>query len=306
MERSTFTNMKIRRALLFTLLIFGVSTVQVKAQLDPLSAQYFNNQYLGNPAFAGAVEGLNLYGAYRTLWNTVPGAPLTQNIIADYGFDKVGVGFSLKNESAGIQRELKVAGTYAYHLKLNEMGRQLHFGASLGITSQSLQTGDIIGDLSDPSIGLYKERKSYLDGDVGLAYTSDHLNLQVAFPNLNGLFKKQDFRIVNQPTFFSAASYRVRLTEGQDAVGLEPKVAYRGIQGLPNIWDAGAEMTFIDRQILLMGLYHSSNSATFGLGMDFKRKYLISAMYSTQTAALTGYTNGSFELNLRFTLGKHL
>jgi type IX secretion system PorP/SprF family membrane protein len=298
--------MKIQRTLLLILLIVGFCTVQVKAQLDPLSAQYFNNQYLGNPAFAGSVEGLNLYGAYRTLWNNVPGAPLTQNITADYGFDKVGIGFSMKNESAGVQRELQVSGTYAYHLKLDDLGRQLHFGASVGITSQSLQTSDIIGDLSDPSIGLYKERRSYIDGDVGVAYTSDHLNLQVAVPNLNGLIKKQDFRIVNQATFFTSASYKVRLTEGQDAVGIEPKVAYRGIEGFPNIWDAGAEMTFIDRQILLMGLYHSSKSATFGLGMDFKHKYLVSGTYSTQTAALTGYTNGSFELNLRFTLGKHL
>jgi type IX secretion system PorP/SprF family membrane protein len=298
--------MKIQRTLLLSFLLFAFGTAQVKAQLDPLSAQYFNNQYLGNPAFAGAVQGLNLYGAYRTLWNTVPGAPLSQNITADYGFDKVGVGFSLKNESAGLQRELQISGTYAYHLKLDNLGRQLHFGASIGISGESLQSANIVGDLSDPSIGLYQQRKSYLDGDVGVAFTSDHLNLQVAVPNLNGLFKKQDFRIANQATFFTAASYKVQLTEGANAVGIEPKVAYRGIQGFPNIWDAGAEMSFIDRQILLMGLYHSSESATFGLGMDFKRKYLISAMYSTQTAALTGYTNGSFELNLRFTLGKHL
>lgn len=299
--------MKILRTLLFTLMAFVCCTLQVKAQLDPLSAQYFNNQYLGNPAFAGAVEGLNLYGAYRTLWNTVPGAPLSQNFTADYGFDKVGVGFTLKNESAGVQRELEVAGTYAYHLKLDNYGKELHFGASIGISSQSLQTADIVGDLSDPSIGMYRERKSYLDGDVGLAYTSDHLNLQAAIPNLNVmLFKKQDFRIANQATFFTAASYKIQLSEGANAVGVEPKVAYRGIQGFANIWDAGAEMTFIDRQIMLMGLYHSSESATFGVGMDFKRKYLVSAMYSTQTAALTGYTNGSFELNLRFTLGKQL
>jgi hypothetical protein len=29
-------------------------------------------------------------------------------------------------------------------------------------------------------------------------------------------------------------------------------------------------------------------------------------MYTTQTAALTNYTNGSFEVNLRFNLGKSL
>jgi type IX secretion system PorP/SprF family membrane protein len=294
------------KTLTLTLLALLCGKVSVQAQLNPLSAQYFNNPYLANPAFAGATEGLNLYGAYRTLWNTVPGAPLTQNITADYGFDKVGVGFSLRNESAGLQRELQVLGSYAYHLRLNDSGRQLHFGVSLGVSGQSLQTGDIVGDLDDPSIGLYKERKAYVDGDVGVAYTSNRLNLQVAVPNLNRLLKKEDFRLVNQSTFFTAASYKLNLTEGADAVGLEPKVAFRGIQGFKNIWDAGAEMSFIDRQILLMGLYHSTENATFGVGMNFKRKYLISAMYTTQTAALTNYTNGSFEVNLRFNLGKSL
>jgi hypothetical protein len=35
------------------------------------------------------------------------------------------------------------------------------------------------------------------------------------------------------------------------------------------------------------------------LGMNFKRKYLVSGNYTTQTSALSNYTNGNFELNLR-------
>jgi hypothetical protein len=50
--------------------------------------------------------------------------------------------------------------------------------------------------------------------------------------------------------------------------------------------------------------YHSNESATFGFGVDLKKRYLLSAMYTTQTAALSAYTNGSFEINLRVALGK--
>ena len=53
-----------------------------------------------------------------------------------------------------------------------------------------------------------------------------------------------------------------------------------------------------------MGMYHSTENATFGLGMDFKKKYLISGTYTTQTSALSTYTNGSFELNLRLNLNR--
>ncbi|WP_152969698.1 type IX secretion system membrane protein PorP/SprF, partial [Pedobacter sp. Hv1] len=47
-----------------------------------------------------------------------------------------------------------------------------------------------------------------------------------------------------------------------------------------------------------------NQSATFGLGLDIKKRYLVSGMYTTQTSELSGYTNGSFELNLRVNLAK--
>ncbi|MBE9601607.1 type IX secretion system membrane protein PorP/SprF, partial [Pedobacter sp. MC2016-24] len=94
------------------------------------------------------------------------------------------------------------------------------------------------------------------------------------------------------------------LSEGAEGVDAEPKVAYRGVKGFDNIWDAGAQIGIADRQAFLLGMYHSTKNATFGLGMDYKRQYLISATYTTQTSALSNYTNGSFELNLRLSLGR--
>jgi hypothetical protein len=81
-------------------------------------------------------------------------------------------------------------------------------------------------------------------------------------------------------------------------------VAYRGVKGFDNIWDAGVQMGIADKQVYLLAMYHSTENATFGLGMDYKKKYLISGSYTTQTSALSTYTNGSFELNLRLSLGK--
>ena len=131
-----------------TLVLITVSiiiTTSVKAQLNPLSSQYYTNQYLINPAFAGAGEGLKLNGAYRKLLSNVPGSPLTQNLTVDYGFNKVGLGLMVNNESAGLQRQTRVVGSYGYHLKLNDNNHQLHFGLSLGFMSQRLENADIYG-----------------------------------------------------------------------------------------------------------------------------------------------------------------
>lgn len=286
------------------LLALSMAVTSVRAQLNPLSVQYYTNQYLINPAFAGAGQGLKVNTAYRKLWDNVPGAPLTQNVTADYGFTKVGVGLAVNNESAGLQRQTRVVGSYAYHLKLSESEHMLHFGVSFGFMSQRLENADIYGNPNDPMVGLYNNRKTYLDGDVGLAYTSGKFNVQASVPNLKSVLKKDVIRLADVATFYTAVSYKIAFGTDSAATELEPKVAYRGVKSSDNILDAGAQLWFAGKQIYLMGMYHTTESATYGLGMDFKRKYLIGASYTTQTSALSNYTNGSFEINLRLNLSR--
>lgn len=274
------------------------------AQLNPLAAQYYTNRFLINPAYAGSTDGVKVNAAYRKLWSNVPGSPLTQSITADYGKGKVGVGLNVYNESAGLQRQTRVTGTYAYHLQLGEEQQQLHFGVSLGFMSQRLENSDIYGNPNDPMVGQYNDRKTYLDGDFGLAYTSSTLSLQASIPNLKSVLKKDVIKLADVTTFYAAGSYRFKLTEGMEGMDLEPMVAYRGVQGFDNIWDAGAQLEIANQQVFITGMYHSTKNATFGLGMDFRKKYLVSGNYTTQTSALSGYTNGSFELNLRLNLGR--
>ncbi|MFA4867115.1 MAG: PorP/SprF family type IX secretion system membrane protein [Pedobacter sp.] len=296
--------MKIISKTLLLMAIMAISSSTLKAQLNPLSAQYYTNQYLINPAFAGAGQGLKLNGAYRKLWSNVEGSPLTQSLTADYGFNKLGLGLTINNESEGLQRQTRVVGSYAYHLKLSEDNHQLHFGVSLGFLSQRLENEDAYGDPNDPLVGQYNDRRTYLDGDFGIAYTSNKLNVQAAIPNLKSILKKDVIKLADVATFYSAVSYKIGISEGPEGVDVEPKIAYRGVKGFDNIWDAGAQLSIANKQVFLLGMYHSTESATFGLGMDYKKKYLISGTYTTQTSALSSYTNGSFELNLRINLNK--
>ncbi|SHE76057.1 PorP/SprF family type IX secretion system membrane protein [Pedobacter caeni] len=286
------------------LIAFTASVNTAKAQLNPLSAQYYINQYVINPAFAGYTGGIKINGSYRKLWDNVPGAPVTQSLTADYGFKRVGIGLNVNNESAGLQRQTRVLATYAYHLRLNEKNDALHFGLSLGILSQRLEDTDLYGNPNDPLVGQYNNRKNYLDGDFGIAYTGNRLTVQASIPNLKTFLKKETIKLADVATFYSAVSYRFPISQGPDGFDAEPKVVYRGVKGHDNIWDGGVQVGMANRQVFAMVMYHSSESATFGLGMDYKSKYLISGTYTTQTSALSAYTNGSFELNLRLSLGK--
>ena len=269
------------------------------AQLDPLSAQYFNNRYLINPAFAGLQNETNLNLAYRSQWNNVPGAPVAQNLTLDHGFKKVGLGINFVNDKSGLTKQTRAVASFAYHLPVGANENKLNFGISVGMMSERLSSADIVGSVNDPNANRYNERENYLDGDFGIAYTDTRFTLHAAFPNLRKVLNSNDERFADIPRFFTSASYKFLFGAGIDAVVLEPQVAFRGIKGLDNIWDAGAQLALIDRQVLLSGMYHSTKNATFGVGMDFKKKYLVSGLYTSNTAAMSGYTTGNFELNLR-------
>ncbi|RYE20416.1 MAG: type IX secretion system membrane protein PorP/SprF [Sphingobacteriales bacterium] len=285
-------------------LFFGRAE-QAAAQVSPLTSQYFTNTYLSNPAMAGQRKGLSAFAAYLQQFSGIPGAPETQNVSANYGFSKVGVGIIVNNETAGLQRQTRVVGTFAYHVELNNSSK-VHFGLSMGFLNQRIDVASLIGNPNDPNVGQYNGRDTYLDGDFGVAFTTNKLTLEAAIPNLKSFFKKDVVKLADVATFYSAIAYRFSLVGDSDAsnIEVEPKVAFRGVQGMDNVWDGGAQLSFAGRQILLTGMYHSNESATFGLGMNFRKKYHFSGLYTTNTGTLNNYINGGFELNVGVMLDK--
>ena len=283
-------------------IIFALAiTGKASAQLNPMGAQYFQNQYLANPAMAGINDGLTLNGGLRQQWSMIPGTPVTGAFTADYrAAEKVGLGINMYNEKAGLIERTRVMGSYAYHLPLSNENQELHFGVSLGFSSERVAQERLNGDAGDISVGRFNERETYVDGDFGIAYSDDRLNVQAAIPNMKSFFGTDDNNTVDRSTFYSAVSYKWHFGTGMTTGVVEPKIAYRGVKGHDNLLDVGANLSMINNQLILSGLYHSSQSATFGVGMNYKGTLSILGMYTTETAALSAYTNGNFEIGVRY------
>src|SRR5690606_14617686 len=80
------------------------------ALLEPSGTQWFQNQYLANPAMAGIDTGLHLNAAYRRQWTGVEGAPKTAFFTADGLVGKrVGAGLSIFNDQAGLIDRTRIA-----------------------------------------------------------------------------------------------------------------------------------------------------------------------------------------------------
>lgn len=283
---------------LIGLLMCNISTVF--AQLNPLGMQYYYNQYLGNPAMAGLNEGLDVKLSLRQQWNRIPGAPTTQALTAEYGLKKAAFGLNLYSDGAGLLKRTRAAGTYAYHLPLNDRGHQLHFGVSLAVMFERIKQDELDGDPNDASISRYTRRESYIDGDFGMAYTMGGFTLQGAVPNLQQFIDKKEYVLgVDRSLYLFAASYRWTFGDPNSSTSIHPKVTYRGVKGNDNLVDVGLNLGLLNDKVGIMGMYHSSESFTFGLQSSY-RSITLSGMYTTETAALRSYANGDFQLALGY------
>ncbi len=271
-------------------------------QLNPLGGIYYQNQYLANPAMAGVESGFELNGHLKGQWTAIEGAPLMQALTFAYGSEnkRVGLGAYLYNETAGAFIRTNAKITYSYHLALNvEQTSFIDFGVSGGVMNERVDFDKLKGDLSDISLVNFNERKLFVDGDFGIAFRSPTINIQAAVPNLKRFLDRDVYRkIVDRTTYIAAVSYKFIGRNG--GTRIEPKLAYRGVQNYKDIIDAGIAVGVAEEKLNFSAIYHSTNSVTLGIGTVFQNQFGISAQYTTNTSDLQGYSNGEFEIGLKY------
>ena len=281
-------------------LVFTVSIASSSAQINPLGAQYFQNQYLANPAMAGYQSGMRLNLGYRNQWDNIPGTPKNVSVTGDYGTEKVGVGINFFKDEAGLLNRSRIQGSYAYHLPLNDDSQKVHFGISLGLQTERLNNQAIVGSANDQTAVRFNEQESILDGDFGMAYTSSNLSIMGSISNLKRQLKVEDEQSADFGTFYTAIGYKIKSADWQ----IEPRVSYRGIRNFQNILDMGAEIRTASDQLGFMGMYHSNKSMSFGLSYHQKKDWQLFLLYNNPTQELKSYATGTFEIGLQLNLIK--
>lgn len=297
-----YKKVSLRHVAAALLLVAGIGlSERSNAQLNPMGSAYYQNQYLLNPAMTGVTEGLQLNAGYRQQWTSMPGTPSTQVLTGDYGFgNRVGVGATVYNDKAGLLKRTGVAVTYAYHLPLSTEQEKLSFGLSLALAGQRIDYDDVSGDLGDSQISRFNDQPVQFDLHFGAAYSHKRLTVQAAIPGMRSALRKEDETYpADQSIYFTSVSYQWDFPHALNGLRLEPKLAFRGVRGFDNIVDVGANLEFYNDILSVMGVYHSSRSATYGVGVNYK-SFTVLGMYTTQTHAMNGYASGNFELGLRF------
>lgn len=258
------------------------------AQLSPMKSQYFQNQYLGNPAMAARDGSTSLYSSYSRQWDQIEGSPVMMSLSGSAPLSsKAALGFNLISDKAGLLKRTQGMGSFAYKIPLKE-DRSLRFGFSIAWTLDKLDYSSATSNgLNDPSLMRYNDaRASDWDGNVGIAYIGKKLEAQFSYLSLNQK-RSQKFTTVDYSTFNSSVSYKFELT---DDFRIKPMVAYRGVHNYKNQWDAAVEWGVFNPDFNLYTMYHSNKSISGGFGYVYENKLILSAIFTSEPGALRGFT----------------
>src|SRR4051812_13042017 len=103
---------------LYTLFILMLCCTFLSAQQQTLFTNFILNQYLYNPAYAGANKGTQFNLGYRNQWTGFDGAPVTY-MASGFGTLKkrpnMAIGGVIINDKSGLLSRTSFYGTYSYH-----------------------------------------------------------------------------------------------------------------------------------------------------------------------------------------------
>jgi type IX secretion system PorP/SprF family membrane protein len=280
------------------------SMASARAQLASFGSGYFQNRYLLNPAMAGGQTGLTINGAYRKEQLSFAESPTSQYLTADYGLtDKVGLGLKVEAIQSGPLSHIDAKATYAYHVQFTET-KKLYMGLSLGITNNHLNISKTNGEADDPALANFNAKGTQVDADFGIAYTDGKLLVQGAMPGIISQYKKEASDWVNKPLAFASVSYKAKLSDDGEGIFAEPMLCFRAIKGNDNMIDAGANFSFLDNKLNIMGMYHTNKSVSAGAGLEIFEKIIsINAIYHSTPGDLKTFSDGGIEIALRASLG---
>lgn len=276
------------------------------AQQDPLYAQYINNAFLLNPAYAGMSNNLSSTFSYRQQWRGYEGNPQTLTASGHLSLqeNQMGAGLILLSDRAGVTTFNEVMAAYAYRIKLST-DKIFSFGLQAGITNIKIENSKLL--LQDPSDPLFIGTTNEIKPTIGAGFilTGDRFFIGVSVPRIlkmtttvegieNNLYSRH---------FYATASY---LFFVNDNVRFKPSVLTKVVQGAPVSVDVNASFTFHEQYtagvltrnlstygLLLQGAF---NSIRLGYVMEIPSNKSIGTRFLTHEVTI-GLRTSIFEFH---------
>lgn len=287
------------------LLSLGFGWSGLKAQQDPMFTQYFSNQLLVNPAYAGSRDGVSIVGLHRHQWTGFAGAPVTQTLglHAPIGNGKSSFGGIFLHDKIGITERFAVNAAYAYRIDFGVA--RLAFGLHGQVRLRQMRW-DRANPLeqSDASIQFTRSQMVLPNFGAGIYFDTERFFLGFAAPHLleNELafaqpVPGQDLSQLRRH-FFLSGGLIVPLT---DAVKLRPMFLGKYVSDAPMEFDLSLG-ALIKERLLLGATYRTNASADLFAQFQITELLRLGYAYDFSLTRLQVVNSGSHEIMVGFDL----
>jgi type IX secretion system PorP/SprF family membrane protein len=280
------------------------------AQQLPLSSQYYNNQFITNPALTGTKENVNAFLTHRSQWTGVSGAPQTSYLTVDGPIEakNIGLGLNLHADNTDMISRIGAFVDYSYKLKLGEESN-LFFGVALGVINTKIDFSKaVVRDKADPILSWGNQSKAVFSSDFGMAYRWKQLEIGAAVPQLLGNKIKYTNGDGKNSYYNLERSYQASLKYVFDIVKEKEITIYPLL--MARYYETSAMLQYDANLVLdwkkvgwIGATYHSNSAVAVSAGIRYKG-LSVGYAYDLGIASTTSNVGASSELLLGFSFGK--
>lgn len=301
----THINIKTTLAALLLLLIGG----RLTAQQEPMYTQFFSNQLVLNPAYAGSRDGLSIVAMLRQQWVGFKGAPSTQTLSAHAPISaSSGVGVNLIHDKIGITDQFILNGAYSFRfdlgpgrLALGLQGqvrrRQMDWAATNPLNPGDNTFNYTTRNLFLPNFGAglhYDIQDRFYFGFAMPQMLENALNYAPNNPNQNLSQLRRHYYVMTG----------VVLDISRD-VKLKPSLLAKYVPNAPFQMDVNLGV-IIKENLTIGGTYRSGDSNDAFIQYQISDKLRVGYAYDFAFTKLLPYNVGSHELMIGIDLGQRL
>jgi type IX secretion system PorP/SprF family membrane protein len=268
-------------------------------QQDPLYAQYINNPFLLNPAYAGSTNNLNASAILREQWSGLPGSPKTLNANAHISLanNSMGAGIMFSSDNVGATTVNEMFGSYSYRIRITQ-SKILSFGLQAGAANYQFDNTKL--NPQNPTDPLFQGNMSVTKPmmGAGIILRDDKFFIGLSVPRM--LKSTVEAGGVQQTlytqTIYAMGSYLLPL---RPRLYLKPSVLFKKVPGAPLSVDVNAAV--ILRENYSIGvLTRNFNTYGFMLQALIKNSFRLGYAFEVPTGKSVGTVYSTNEITLGF------
>jgi type IX secretion system PorP/SprF family membrane protein len=283
-------------------IVFLCAALPGTGQQYPVFTQYYFNELVINPAYAGSHVQLSLTSMFRNQWVNFPGAPKTFSVSGHSSLVKgrVGVGLLVNHDQIGSYGNEHVYGYYSYKLHFPKSTFSMGLQAGFNFLAVDFSQLDL-QDVTDPSFAPLNSFKPNFG--VGFLYSRKDFFVGFSVPfilnnALTGGFESLATEIREARYYFLRSGAIFRLN-GSEKVKLNPSFLIRSQEGMALSLDLNLAVILND--VVGTGVSWRSGDAliTF-IDLKLSESFHFAYSYDWTVSDIRQFSQGSHEFVLNY------